>query len=94
MIDRKVRAFDPTPGATARLEGEAIKIRAAEPLEGHYGRPGTIARADAAGIVVAAGDGAVVVREIQRAGGKRMSVAAFLAGHPLGADARFDAARA
>ena len=94
MIDRKVRAFDPTPGATARLEGEAIKIRSAEPLAGRFGPPGTIARADAAGIVVAAGDGSVVVREIQRAGGKRMSVAAFLAGHPLAANARFEAARA
>jgi methionyl-tRNA formyltransferase len=94
LIDRKVRAFDPAPGATARLEGELIKIRSAEALAGCYGPPGTIARADADGIVVAAGDGAVVVREIQRAGGKRMSVAAFLAGHPLAASSRFEAVRA
>ena len=94
MIDRRVRAFDPVPGASARLEGEMIKIRAAEPVAGRFGPPGTIARADAAGIVVAAGDGAVLVREIQRPGAKRMSVAAFLAGHPLGKDAHFDAVRA
>lgn len=89
-IDRKVRAFDPAPGATARLERQIIKIRSAEALPGHFGSPGTIARADAEGIVVATGDGAVVVRELQRAGGKRMSAAAFLAGHPLGANPRFD----
>jgi methionyl-tRNA formyltransferase len=94
MIDRKVRAFDPMPGATARLEGEIIKIRAVEAVAGRFGPPGTIARADAAGIIVAAGDGAVLVREIQRAGGKRMSVAAFLAGHSLDKDAHFDTARA
>jgi methionyl-tRNA formyltransferase len=94
MIDRKVRAFDPVPGAAAQLEGEIIKIRAVEPVAGRFGPPGTIARADDAGIIVAAGDGAVLVREIQRAGGKRMSVAAFLAGHLLGKDAHFDVVRA
>lgn len=92
-IDRKVRAFDPTPGATARLEGEIIKIRSVEPVAGRFGAPGTIARADAAGIIVAAGEGAVLVREIQRAGGKRMNVAAFLAGHPFGKNAQFETVR-
>jgi methionyl-tRNA formyltransferase len=41
------------------------------------------------GIVVACGEGGLAVRELQRAGGKRMSAAAFLAGHRLAPNARF-----
>jgi methionyl-tRNA formyltransferase len=46
-------------------------------------------QADASGIVVACGEGAVMITELQRAGGRRMSAAAFLAGHPVAIGARF-----
>ena len=88
-IDRAVRAFDPAPGARTMLKGELIKIWEAEAGAGRFGAPGTIVRADANGIVVACGEGALLVRELQRASGKRMSAAAFVAGHPLAGDARF-----
>jgi methionyl-tRNA formyltransferase len=88
-IDRAVRAFNPAPGTTTMLDGELIKIWEADPGSGRFGAPGTIVRADAKGIVVACGEGALLVRELQRASGKRMSAAAFLAGHPLVGDARF-----
>ena len=88
-IDRTVRAFNPAPGASTTLEGELIKIWEAESGPARFGAPGTIVRADAKGIVVACGEGALLVRELQRASGKRMSAAAFLAGHPLAGDARF-----
>ena len=93
-IERKVRAFDPSPGASTTLAGEVVKIRAAESVPGCFGVPGTVVRADADAIVVSAGEGAVIVRELQRAGGKRMSAEAFLAGRPIAKNARFGPARA
>jgi methionyl-tRNA formyltransferase len=92
VIDRQVRAFDPVPGAETSLAGERIKIWRGSPLVGRFGAPGGIVRADAAGLVVACGDGALLTTELQRAGGKRMSAAAFLAGHRLATDARFGSA--
>jgi methionyl-tRNA formyltransferase len=87
-LDRAVRAFDPAPGAQTTLDGQALKIWRALPLAGRFGAPGSVVRTDPAGIIVACGEGALVVTELQRAGGRRMSVGAFLAGHPLATDVR------
>jgi methionyl-tRNA formyltransferase len=80
-IDRQVRAFNPAPGAEANLAGEVLKIWAAEPAAGS-GRPGEVIRADGE-LVVACGDGALVLRDVQRAGGKRMATGDFLRGVQL-----------
>jgi len=87
-IDHSVRAFDPAPGAQTTLAGAALKIWEASPLPGRFGAPGVVARAEAAGIVVACGEGALNVTRLQRAGGKRMPAAAFLAGHELATGTR------
>ena len=89
-IDRVVRAFNPVPGAFATLEGATIKIWASEPIPESFGAPGQIVRADGNGLLVACGRGALLVRELQRAGGRRLSAASFLAGHPVAAGATFD----
>ncbi len=90
-LDRMVRAFNPAPGAFATLDAATIKIWAAEPAAGNFGAAGAIVRADANGLLVACGRGALLVRELQRAGGKRLSAASFLAGHPVAAGEVFDA---
>ena len=90
-IDRVVRAIDPTPGAFATLGGTTIKIWTAEPTPGSFGSAGAIVSADANGLLVACGRGALLVRELQRAGGQRLAAAAFLAGHPIAPGAAFDA---
>ena len=87
-IDRSVRALDPAPGAQTTLAGAALKIWEASPLPGRFGAPGVVARAGAAGIVVACGEGALNVTRLQRAGGKQMPAAAFLAGHELATSTR------
>ena len=87
-IDRQIRAFNPAPGAQTLLDGEVLKIWDAQPVTGRFGAPGTLAHADGSGIIVACGDGALVVRELQRAGARRMPVGAFVAGHPLAPDTR------
>jgi methionyl-tRNA formyltransferase len=91
-IDRSVRAFDPAPGAQTMLAGAVLKIWEASPLPGRSGAPGVVTRAEAAGIVVACGDGALNVTRLQRAGSKSMPAAAFLAGRPLAIGTRLGGA--
>jgi methionyl-tRNA formyltransferase len=82
-LDRCVRAFDPWPGAQTSLGDTQLKVWKALPLRGRFGPAGSVVRADRSGIVVACGDGALVMTELQRAAGKRMTASAFLAGHAL-----------
>lgn len=94
-IARQVRAFDPAPGATAVLRGMAIKLWCAAVADaGSRGAPGTVIEAGARGIVVACGEGALRVTEVQPAGRRRMDAAAFLAGHRVAPGDAFDAAAA
>jgi methionyl-tRNA formyltransferase len=88
-IDRKIRAFNPAPAARTTLAGEPIKIWEAESAAGRFGAAGHVVQADAGGIIIACGQGALVVRELQRAGGRRLRAAPFLAGRPLPPTARF-----
>jgi methionyl-tRNA formyltransferase len=93
VIERRIRAFDPFPGATARLGEETVKVWRAQALPGRGSvPPGTIVAVDARGIGVACGDGGrLELTELQRAGGKRLPVADFLRGFPVAAGQRFEA---
>jgi len=82
VLARAVRAYHPAPGAWTLLDGAPLKVWAAKAVS-NAGEPGTVLRADAEGLVVACGGGALVLREIQPAGGKRMRADAFLAGRPV-----------
>ena len=79
----KVRGLCPWPAATAEIAGAALKIYAAEPAEGLSGSPGSVVFADKRGIAVACRDGAVLLTEVQAAGGRRMSSSDYLRGHPI-----------
>jgi methionyl-tRNA formyltransferase len=89
QLARQVRAFNPFPGALATYQGNAIKVWGAR-VSDASGAPGTILAVDRNGIVVACGEGALCLLELQKAGGKRLPVAQFLAGMPLAAGAVFD----
>jgi methionyl-tRNA formyltransferase len=92
VIDRRVRAFNPFPGATGQIAGEVIKLwRAEVQATAHAQRPGTVLSADAQGVRIACGDGVLCVTELQRAGGKRMNAADFLRGFALTPGQCFDA---
>ena len=94
-LARQVRAFNPFPGATASLDGQTIKVwcadvqTAAVPDATPGTRPGTILTVERHGIVVACGDGLLRLTELQKAGGKRLPVASFLAGTTLRAGSGF-----
>lgn len=77
---RKVRAFNPAPGANTTLRGLPLKIWTAAELAQSGGEPGLVCSADARGIVVGCGVGALRITELQRAGSKRVEAGAFLAG--------------
>jgi len=79
VIERRIRAFDPFPGATAVLRGETLKIWRARPAGGN-GAAGTVLAVDANGIVVACGEGALRLTELQKPGGRRLGAADFLRG--------------
>jgi methionyl-tRNA formyltransferase len=87
-VARQVRAFDPAPGAQTHLRGELIKIWSAHAIRGSSAIPGEVVSAADGEIVVACGEGALAVRELQRAGGRRLSAADFLRGSPISAGAR------
>jgi len=91
-IDRQVRALDPVPGAFTGRGGEPVKLWVAEPAAAaaRQGDPGEVLAADADGVVVACGEGALRIAELQPAGGRRMSAAAFVAGRRIAAGQRFD----
>jgi methionyl-tRNA formyltransferase len=92
-LARQVRAFDPTPGATTLFGGLPVKLWRATPesVTGAVVHPGTVLSADAAGILVGCGEGALRIAELQAAGGRRMTAAAFAAGRRLARGALFDA---
>ena len=81
-LDRHLRAFNPFPGAQAVFAGQTVKLWRATPVEAS-GEIGQILAVDRSTIVVACGEGALAISELQKAGGKRLPVQQFLAGHPL-----------
>jgi len=82
VLERRIRAFDPFPGAFCLLDGEALKIWRARPVQG-CGTPGEILAVRRQELCVACGEGALAISEVQKAGGRRLPVASFLAGHDL-----------
>ena len=87
-VSRKIRAFNPVPAAWTLWQGKPMKIWAAEAVAGN-GAAGTVLQADAAGIIIACGANALRITELQPAGSKRMTAAAFLAGRELAVGTAF-----
>jgi methionyl-tRNA formyltransferase len=82
-IDRRIRAFNPAPGAWTLWRGEKLKLWAAElvNLPSCLGsEPGQLLAAEGERLLVCCGSSALAMTEIQRPGGKRMAVSAWLSG--------------
>src|SRR5215472_7744200 len=88
-VHRRVRAFNPAPGARAIVRGVELKIWTGSPAAGS-GQPGEVLSADSGGLCVACGSGALRLTELQRPGGKRLHAAEFLRGFPLSPGERFE----
>ena len=79
VIERRIRAFDPFPGASTSLDGAPIKVWRAQVVAGDAA-PGTVLDESDDAIVVACGERALALTELQRAGGKRVPLRAFRQG--------------
>ena len=82
-LARRVRAFDPVPGASMQLPGldQPVKVWAAKALdESADVAPGGIVRVAPAGIDIATASGVLRLLELQKAGGRRQPVSAFIQG--------------
>ncbi|MFM9912617.1 MAG: methionyl-tRNA formyltransferase [Methylophilaceae bacterium] len=88
-LSKQIRAFNPFPVATAMMQGEVWKIYFAG-VGGWHGNPGEIVGLES-GIVVACGEGALCITELQKPGGKRLGWKEFLAGTPLKIGDKFSA---
>jgi len=79
-----IRGMDPWPTAYSFLDGKRFRffIPALSDISSDQS-PGTIIQADKNGLLIATGDGVLLVREIQPEGKKRMTVTAYLCGQTL-----------
>ncbi len=90
VIERRLRAFDPFPGATAVIGSETIKCWRGRVVPG-AGVPGVVLASDAGGIAVACGEGVLCLTDLQRAGGKRVGAVQFLQARPVAVGTVFEA---
>ncbi|MFM2328511.1 MAG: hypothetical protein RLZZ494_614 [Pseudomonadota bacterium] len=94
QIERRMRAFDPFPGASFQWQGESVKLWQARVVALQAPAvAGTVVQASSDGLVIACGQDALQLTQVQRPGGKRQPVSALLqarpveVGHVLGAAA-------
>jgi methionyl-tRNA formyltransferase len=79
LLERQVRALEPSPGSWTELGGQRLRVLAAELAAGH-GVPGEVLDER---LTVACGEGALRLLRLQPAGGRAMASDAFLRGHKL-----------
>ncbi|MGH2706426.1 MAG: methionyl-tRNA formyltransferase [Actinomycetota bacterium] len=83
-IAGRVRAFSPRPGAWTTMRGRRLKVwRVAIAPTASMGRPGSVDLVSPETLLVDTGSNKLALEEVQPEGGRRMSAAAFLRGHPV-----------
>ena len=82
QVHNHVRGLHPWPVATMELQGQKFKVHATRIVDGK-GNPGEILGLTKTGLVIACGEGAVEIRQLQAEGGKRMAAPDYFRGHPL-----------
>lgn len=78
-----VRGVQPWPGAYTFLRGRPLKVFGCRVVEGEATVPGEVLEVGPEGLLVSAGEGRLILRELQAAGGKRLAAAQFVLGHPV-----------
>ena len=81
-IERRLRAFDPFPGCSSLLAGQPVKLWRGRVVADAGGPPGECLPAADGVLLVACGQGALEVTELQLPGGRRISGRDFLSRHP------------
>jgi methionyl-tRNA formyltransferase len=83
ILANKIRAFNPWPVCEAQVNGERLRIHQALaiPLD-HKQTPGSISMANQHGLDIACGQGTLRLLQVQREGGRIISIADYLNAHP------------
>lgn len=81
LVERRIRAFDPFPGASFDCDGQSIKCWRAAVASGG-GSPGVVLAIDGRGPVIGCGSAALRLLLLQKPGGKRLPADQFLRAHP------------
>ena len=82
QVHNHVRGLHPWPVATMELKGQKFKVHATRIVDGK-GMPGDFLSLTKTGLVIACGEGAVEIQQLQAEGGKRMAAPDYFRGHPL-----------
>lgn len=83
-LHRLIRGLDPWPAAYSFIDGQRFRLFAPELVHRECERPaGTLILADQQGLLIATAKDCLRIKEIQPEGKKRMTVEAYLCGHPL-----------
>lgn len=83
ILRNRIRGFVPWPGCFCEMpDGQRLKVLCAS-VEDRSGQPGEILETEGAGLLVAAGEGALRLIEVQPAGKRAMDGASYLRGYPL-----------
>lgn len=89
VLESMIRGLDPWPSAFSYLEGERIRLFRPEVIhQDHEQPPGTVLQADKRGLLIACGENALLVRELQPAGKKRMTAEAYFCGRSISVGSR------
>jgi methionyl-tRNA formyltransferase len=80
-IERRIRAFDPFPGCSFELNGAVHKVWRASVKAPRGGMPGEVLEAADGRLVIACGEGALALHQLQQPGGRRVDVAGWLQSH-------------
>ncbi|MCB1582457.1 MAG: methionyl-tRNA formyltransferase [Marinicella sp.] len=79
-LERQIRAFNPWPGSQAEINGEPVKLWTAKVIEKNSEKTiGHISNANKNQLIIQTGEGQLSLKEIQKAGKKRMDISAFMA---------------
>ncbi|MHB1313755.1 MAG: methionyl-tRNA formyltransferase [Gemmatimonadaceae bacterium] len=73
IVARRVRAYDPRPGAWSTRQGLEVRLFGARPITDRTGTPGEVLETDEMGMIVACGSGGVAFKEVHPAGKRRMA---------------------
>ena len=85
-ISCQIRGLDPWPTTYTTLDGKRLRLFTSEAADRTLcsgSEPGTVCAADRSGLLVATGDGCLLIKEIQAEGSKRMGVDAYLSGRSI-----------
>ena len=84
QLDCLIRGLDPWPTAFCKINGKKLQLHAPEVIhQDSSQKPGTLLRADRAGLLVSTSHSCLLIKEVKPEGKKRMDVADFLNGYPL-----------